>query len=76
VQRTYARLRDARVGAAIATFYGSSGRVPSTYELVHLEAAGAGWLRLWTKRDAVDNGSFFIEVGEKVVLHDKSGRSR
>jgi SAM-dependent methyltransferase len=76
VQRTYAKLRDARVGTAIATFYGSSGRVPCTYDLAHLEAAGAGWLRLWTKRDTVDDGSFFIEVGEAIVKHDKTGRKR
>jgi hypothetical protein len=76
VQRTYARLRQARVGTRVLTFYGSSGRVPCAYELSHLEAAGAGWLRLWTKRDATDDGSFFIEVGDSIVRHEAAGGRR
>lgn len=74
VQRTYTKLRDANVGTVIATFYGSSGRVPTAYELSHLEPASGGWLRLWTKRAATDDGSFFIEVGDSIVRHEKAGR--
>jgi SAM-dependent methyltransferase len=76
VQRAYAKLRAAKVGTVVATFYGSSGRVPCSYELTHREAAGAGWLRLWTKVKAEDEGAFFIEVGDGVTRHDASGRRR
>jgi protein-L-isoaspartate O-methyltransferase len=69
VQRAAVALRAAPVGAALATYYGSSGRVPSSYELAHQEAQAAGWLRLWVKRHATDDGSFFVEDGEQVVRH-------
>ena len=74
VQRTTTALRAARVGTAIATFYGSSGRIPCSYELAHEEKARSGWLRLWTKRDETDDGSFFVEDGEWTVRYDASGR--
>ena len=74
VQRAHAALRAARVGTVLATFYGSSGRVPCTYELSHVESAGAGWLRLWIKRDTRDDGSFFVEVGEGLAKHQSGGR--
>jgi len=70
VQRTYAALRVARTGTAVATFYGSSGRVPCSYQLVHQAAAGSGWLRLWVKGESGDDGSFFVEDGESVLKHE------
>lgn len=70
VQRAFTQLRRAKVGTVVATFYGSSGRVPTSYTLSHKEPAGAGWLRLWTKETERDDGSFFIEVGESIVRHD------
>ncbi len=73
VQRTAALLRSARVGTAVATFYGSSGRVPCSFDLAHQEPAGSGWLRLWTKGSRADDGSFFIEDGAEVVRHDAGG---
>ncbi len=70
VQRTAKLLRSAPAGVSVATFYSCSGRIPCTFELAHQEAANSGWLRLWTKTDAPDDGSFFVEDGELVVRHD------
>jgi predicted RNA methylase len=75
VQRTVTLLRSAVVGTSVATFYGSSGRMPCSYELVHREPAGSGWLRLWTRRHATDDGSFYVEDGEEVVRHDARGQA-
>ena len=75
VRRTVAALTDARVGTSLVTFYGSSGRVPSSYELVHQEPRGSGWLRLWVKRHATSDGSFYVEDGEEVVKHDAKGQA-
>jgi SAM-dependent methyltransferase len=74
VKRSFTALTKAPVGTAVATFYGSSGRVPCTYELSHQEAAGAGWLRLWQKQDVADDGSFFVEDGDRLVQHDAAGK--
>ena len=76
VQRTFALLRSLPAGVSIATFYGSSGRIPSAFELVHQEAAGSGWLRLWTKGSGPDDGAFWVEDGQSVVSHDAMGKPR
>jgi SAM-dependent methyltransferase len=70
VQRAFALLAAAPVGTAMASYYGSSGRVPTTYELVTQQLHGMGWLRLWVKRKATGDGSYYIEDGEAVVRHD------
>lgn len=73
VVRTVTALRAARPGMAIVTFHGSSARMPASFELRHREASGSGWLRLWIKRHVKDDGSFFIEDGGAIVLHNPSG---
>jgi SAM-dependent methyltransferase len=70
IQRSHALLREARAGALVATFYGSSTRVPATFDLVEQEPAGEGWLRLWAKTDRADDGSYFVEDGGENVRHD------
>jgi SAM-dependent methyltransferase len=74
VERAHAALRAAPPGTAIATFHGSSGRIPCSFELAHVGPAASGWLRLWIKTGAADDGSFFIEVGGDVERHDADGR--
>lgn len=69
VLRTQAALRAAPPGTAVATFSGSSGRVPCTFELVSMEPAASSWLRLWIKRDLPDDGSFFVELNDTVERH-------
>jgi protein-L-isoaspartate O-methyltransferase len=73
VQRAYANLRAAPEGTLLATYYGSSGRVPSSFELTHVEAADGGWLRLWTKKTMTDDGAFFVEVAGAIESHAGSG---
>ncbi len=76
VQRATLALRGADVGVSVATFHGSSGRIPTSFELVCQEAASSGWLRLWTKRHGDDDGGFFVEDGPSVVAYDAAGRYR
>jgi SAM-dependent methyltransferase len=73
VLRTHAALRAAPLGTAVATFSGSSGRVPCTFELVSMEPAASSWLRLWIKRDLADDGSFFVELNDTVERHPPAG---
>lgn len=74
VLRAHAALRAAPAGTAVATFHGSSGRVPCTFELVSIEPAASGWLRLWTKTAAADDGSFFVEINDTVERHPPDRR--
>lgn len=73
VLRTQRALSAAPLGTAVATFHGSSGRVPCSYEVASIERAGSGWLRLWTKKTALDDGSFFVEIGDTLERHDTPG---
>jgi SAM-dependent methyltransferase len=73
VLRTLRLLREIRVGSVLATFYGASARIPTSFELRHAEQAQSGWLRLWVKRDLEDDGTFFLEDGERVTRHDVAG---
>jgi len=75
-QRTAVALRAAPVGTVLATYHGSSVRIPTSYELAHAESAGTGWLRLWRKGCQTDDGSFFSEVRDSVVRHDANGQFR
>ena len=74
VLRTVTALRATRAGTAVVTFHGSSARMPRSFELRHQEVSGSGWLRLWIKQHATDDGSFFVEDGEAIVPHDASGQ--
>jgi SAM-dependent methyltransferase len=73
VLRSHAALRAAPVGTAVATFCGSSGRIPCSYELVAAESAASAWLRLWVKRLPDDDGSYFVETEGLVIRHDAAG---
>ena len=68
VRRVEDRLRAARVGSVVVTYHGSTGRMPACYNLDTSEAAGTDCLRVWTKRRERDNGSFFVEVDDDIVL--------
>jgi SAM-dependent methyltransferase len=70
VLRTHAALRAAPVGTAVATFCGSSGRMPCSYEVAFARRMEASWLRLWIKRQPGDDGSYFIETEGLVTRHD------
>lgn len=65
-------LRAARLGTAIVTYHGMSGRMPACYELSESERAGSDWLRLWVKRRERAEG-FFLEIDDHVVLHRTDG---
>jgi SAM-dependent methyltransferase len=69
VRETDLILRAAPVGTAVVTFHGLSGRVPCTYDNAHREMSVSGWLRLWVKTAAKDDGSFFVETGPNLERH-------
>jgi predicted RNA methylase len=73
VLRTEERLRAARIGTALVTFNGCSGRVPGSYELLHREYASSDWLRLWVKRCATDDGSYYVEHYDSVFFNRGGG---
>jgi SAM-dependent methyltransferase len=71
VLRVECALRRAPLGTLVVTYHGSSGRIPGCYELQACEPAGSDRLRLWMKRRENDDGSFFVEVGDGIVWHQR-----
>ena len=68
VLRVESALRAARVGTAVVTYHGMGGRIPSSYELVRDLPARNDRLRLWVKSCSTDDGSFYVELDERVAL--------
>lgn len=54
-------LRQAPLGMAIVTYHGASVRIPGCYVLEACEPAGSDWLRLWVRRNEVDDGVLYLE---------------
>jgi SAM-dependent methyltransferase len=67
VLRVEAALRAAPIGMAVVTYHGMGGRIPASYELAEDVRARTDWLRLWVKRHAIDDGSFFLELDDRVL---------
>jgi SAM-dependent methyltransferase len=59
-------LEAAPVGTILVTYHPLSGPIPGSYDMVHLEAAGSGWLRLWRKGVAPARDRFWLEEGADV----------
>jgi SAM-dependent methyltransferase len=68
VLRVEEALRTVRLGTLVVTYHGSSTRIPASFELSHSERAGSDRLRLWTKRRKFDDGSFFVEIEDRIML--------
>lgn len=66
-KRVARRLGDAPVGTVVLTYHGLSGPMPGSYELLHAEPAGNGWLRAWRKNTASARGRFWLEEGSEVT---------
>jgi len=60
-------LEEAAVGTSIVTYNGFGGRIPTSYELVLAQPAGRHRVRLWTKRSARGDSSYFIESKDTVT---------
>jgi SAM-dependent methyltransferase len=70
VTRVERALRKAAVGSVLVTYFGSSGRIPSCYDVVHAEKIGSDHLRAWKKtREDDGEGAFFIEGEGGVARH-------
>jgi SAM-dependent methyltransferase len=67
ILRVEAALRLVPVGMKVITYHGMGGPIPSSYELAEEVPAHTDWLRLWVKRHDTDDGSFFIELDDRVV---------
>jgi predicted RNA methylase len=67
VLRIESALRVAPLRTAVVSYHGTSGRMPTCYELSHSERAGSDWLRLWIKRRPSDDGSFFVDDGDFIL---------
>lgn len=66
VTRVARRLATAPVGTVLLTYHGLTGPIPRSYELLHAETAGAGWMRVWRKGDAASCGKYWLEEGAEV----------
>jgi SAM-dependent methyltransferase len=76
VMRADHALRAAPNGTAVLTYHGSSGRIPSCYDLSHSERAGSDWLQLWVKRRDSGRRLFAVEPGGKGRSLDVAARRR
>jgi SAM-dependent methyltransferase len=72
VLRVEAALRAAPLGTAFVTYHGMGGRIPSSYDLEQDVLAHSDRLRLWVKRRASDDGSFYLELDD-CVSHWRPG---
>jgi SAM-dependent methyltransferase len=75
VKRVLLRLAEAPEGTVLITYHGLSGPIPSSFELLHKEAAANGWLRVWRKGDAAADGRFWLEEGDDVSTWVSGPRS-
>lgn len=66
VKRVARRLASAPVGSVVVTYHGLSGPIPGSYDLLHLEAAGTGWLRVWRKSAVPARDRYWLEEGADV----------
>ena len=51
----------------LLTYYGLGGPIPGSYERVHAERAGSGWLQVW-RRGHAPNECFWLEDGAEALL--------
>jgi SAM-dependent methyltransferase len=65
-KRIARRLAAAPAGSVVVTYHGLSGPIPGSYELLHAEAAGSGWLRVWRKGAARAPDRYWLEQGCEV----------
>ncbi len=49
------------VGTVLLTYHGLGGPIPSSYECVHVEAAGTAWLRAWQKARDGAHDDYWLE---------------
>jgi len=66
VKRVAQHLAAAPAGTVLLTYHGLSGPIPGSYELLHAEPVDTGWLRVWRKGAAPEDGRFWIEEGAGV----------
>lgn len=66
VKRVAEHLAAAVAGSILLTYHGLTGPIPSSYELLHAEAAGTGWLRLWRKGTQAACDGFWLEEGADI----------
>ena len=73
VMRVERWLATRPVGTVLLTYHGLGGPIPSSYECVHVEAAGTAWLRAWQKgRDGKGDGYWLEDDAEitRATLED------
>jgi SAM-dependent methyltransferase len=61
-------LAAAPVGALLVTYYGLGGPIPGSYERVHVEAAGTGWLQVWRRTNAAPSDVYWIEEDDEIGM--------
>jgi predicted RNA methylase len=62
LERVERALEERPLGARLVTYHGYGGRIPDTFELLHLENRGTDVLRAWVKaRPASERQSFLVE---------------
>jgi len=54
-------------GTVLLTYHGLGGPIPGSYEPVHVEIAGSGWLRAWQK-GSFASSKYWLEDGPDVRL--------
>jgi SAM-dependent methyltransferase len=65
VERCLAR---APVGALLVTYFGLGGPIPGSYERLHVEAAGNGWLQVWRRANAAPSTFYWLEDDSEIAI--------
>lgn len=61
-------LAAAPVGALLVTYHGLGGPIPGSYERLHVEAAGTGWLQVWRRISAEPCDIYWFEDGSEISV--------
>lgn len=69
VMRVQQWLATRTLGTILVTYHGLGGPIPASYEHVHMEAAGSGWLHAWRQGcSSANNDKQWLEDGPAVSL--------
>ena len=70
VLRIESALAAMPVGTVLVTYHGLGGPIPGSYERIHLERVGSGFLQVWRRAHADHRDHYWIEDGAEAEIAD------
>jgi SAM-dependent methyltransferase len=76
VLRVKRQLATAPAGTVLLTYYGLGGPIPGSYERLHVEAVGTGWLQVWRHVGPGLSDTYWIEDDDDAFRASAAGVRR